>query len=251
MTPPGRWAEGEIHMQFTELSADLRTHLGSGASRKLRRQGLLPAVLYGKSIEPVSLTVNEKEVDKILRTKLGKNSLIHINVKDGKDAKVMIKDFQGNALSRRLIHVDFLVVKEDQVIQVRVPVRIEGKPVGLQNGGLLEVTTRQLDLICNVGHIPEEIVVDVSALNVGDNIHLSDLKLPTGTKALEKHNPPIAAVHVPAKEEVVAAPAATDAAAAAAVPASSQKAEGEKAGEAKAGDAKAAPAKDAKAAPKK
>lgn len=236
-------------MQFTELSADLRTQLGSSASRKMRRKGLVPAVLYGKALETVSITVNEKEVDKILRTKLGKNSLIHINVKGGKDARVMIKDFQGNPLTRRLLHVDFLVVKEDQVIQVRVPVRIEGKPVGLQNGGLLEISSRQVDLICNVGHIPEEIVIDVSALNVGDNVHLSDVKLPTGVKAAEKYNPVIAAVNVPAKEEEVAAPVAADAAAAAAVPTSAQKAEGEK-GDAKAGDAKA-PAKDAKAPAKK
>lgn len=230
-------------MQFTELSADLRTQTGSASSRRLRKQGLLPAILYGKNRESVSLTVNEKEVDNILRTKLGKNSLINITIKGGKNDKVMIKDYQGHVITRRLTHIDFWIVSEDQTVHVSVPVRIDGKPIGLQNGGLLEITTRQVDLICKVGHIPEEIIVDVTALNVGQNIHLSDIKLPTGASVADKYNPTIAAVQLPAKEEEVA-PAVAATADAAAVPASAQKAEGDKAAAPAAGkgDAKAAPA---------
>jgi large subunit ribosomal protein L25 len=233
-------------MQLTELTAELRDKTGTGVARKLRREGFLPAVLYGKSVDTQCLQVVEKEVDKILRSKLGQNTLINLSLKGGKGQKVIIKDYQGDVLTRRLTHVDFMIVSENQTITVYVPVRIEGKAAGLTQGGLLEFITREVELVCQVGRIPEEIVADVSNLNIGQNVHLSELKLPEGVSY--KHDATIAAVYMPREEEaapVAAAP--TDAAAAAAVPATAQKAEGEKAGAA----APAAAGKDAKAAPAK
>lgn len=230
-------------MQFTELNAELRDKTGTGPARQARREGFLPAILYGRGLKNVNLKVNEREIDKILRTKLGKNTLIRLSVKGGDEQKVLIKDYQGDVLTRRVTHVDFMVVREDQKVLVFVPLRIEGKAIGITQGGLLEVTTREVELMCQVGRIPEHIVVDVSGLNVGQNIHLSDLKLPEGVTRAEKYNPTIAAVYIP-KQEEVATPAAAETAA---VPATAQKAEGAAAAAPGATPA-AAPAKDAKAA---
>lgn len=232
-------------MQFIELNAEIREKQGTGPARQLRREGFLPAVIYGRALPSQSLKVNEKEVDKILRTKLGKNTLIQLNIKGATPQKVIIKDYQGHVLTRRLTHVDFMIVKEDQAINVAIPVRIEGKAAGIVHGGVLEVISRHLDLLCTVGHIPEEVVVDVTNLNIGQNIHLADLKLPVGVKAAEKYNPAIVTLNVPKKEVEVAPVAAT--VDAAAVPATAQKTEGT----APAAAGAAAPAAAAKPAAKK
>lgn len=237
-------------MQFTELNAELRDKTGTGPARKIRREGSVPAILYGCGLKNANLKVNEREIDKILRTKLGKNTLIRLSVKGGDEQKVLIKDYQGDVLTRRVTHVDFMVVREDQKVLVFVPLKIEGKAAGITQGGLLEVITREVELMCQVGRIPENIVVDVSGLNVGQNIHLADLKLPEGVVRAEKYNPTIAAVYVPKQEEVAVAAAPE---AAAAVPATAQKAEGAAAGAAPGATpaaGAAAPAKDAKAAAK-
>lgn len=172
-----------------ELQAELRNETGSRVANRMRRQGYLPAVVYGKGHENKCLKVSEKEVDKILRSKSGKNTFIKLKVNGDDEASVLIKDYQGHAITRAVTHVDFMVVTEDQNVEVSVPVRFEGRAAGLIMGGVQEVVSRKVNLICEAAKIPDEIVVDVTNLNLGENIHLSDIQLPAGVTCRPRYNP--------------------------------------------------------------
>lgn len=196
-------------MQTTELSVQKRDKTGKGVARKLRAEGLLPAVVYGNKVEPTSLIVNERAVDRILRTKLGMNTLIELKIEGGDTHKALIKDVHGNPINRRLKHIDFYVVDENQEVAISIPAKFTGKAAGLAQGGVMDVKKHEIDLIAKVGLIPEEIVIDVTELNVGENIHLEDLTLPSGVRAREGYNPTIVAmISIVAEPEPVAVEAA-------------------------------------------
>ena len=199
-------------MQFTEIHADLRESRGKGFSRRLRRQGLIPAVVYGRGYETKPIQVQEIDLEKVYRTKTGVNTLIQLNIKDSDALKVMIKEVQGHPITRKLFHVDFYIITENQKVEVKVPVRIEGRAIGVVQGGVREQFVREVELICQIGNIPEEIVIDTTNLSLGQNIHILDVKLPEGVSVREGYNPTIVAVHTPkAEEEVpVAVAAATE-----------------------------------------
>lgn len=218
-------------MQTMPLEASTRTELGKGPNRRLRTVGKVPAVVYGKAIEAQAITVNEKAVDAILKTKLGANTLIDLTIDAGKAKfQVLIKDFQGHVINRRLKHVDFMVVKDNQEVLVSIPVHFTGKAKGITNGGVMEVKLHEVELYAQVGKIPEEIVIDVTNLDIGDNIHLQDLALPQGTRGREGYNPTIVIMSTikedaPAAEaQATATPAAATPATAATAPAAAAKA---------------------------
>lgn len=241
-------------MEYVELTADKRPATGKEYNKKIRRQGIVPAVLYGQKLPSQSLQISRRDVEKILGTKLGVNNLIHLTVTGAGDHKVMIKEFNGDAITRQVTHVDFIAIDENQDLHVNVPVHLTGKPAGVTAGGLLEHITRRVALICKPGRIPIEIVVDVTGIELGKSMHLADVKLPEGTRVDAGYNPTLAAVHE-AKEEVVAAPVVAEgavpaegaaAAAPGAAPAAGAPAAPGAAAPAAAGDKKA-PAGDKKA----
>jgi len=235
----------KISMQTKALSANFREKLGKGPSRRLRTAGQIPAVVYGKKMEAASLVVNEKAVDSILKTKLGANTLIDLNVDNKKHFQVLIKDYQGDILTRKLKHVDFFVVDENQEVFVEIPIHFTGKAVGLTRGGILEVKIHELQVYAQVGKIPEEILVDITELNVGDNIHLKDITLPQGLRTREGYNPTIVIMTTITEEEIAAATAPAAAPAATVVEGASEATEG--AAQATASTPAAAEAKDKKA----
>lgn len=252
----------EIKMETTQLNAEVRELSGKGISRRLRREGKIPAVIYGKGHETRMLSVVNKEVDKILNSKLGINTLIQISSTSVAPQLVMIKDYQGHAITRALKHVDFLIVDENRLVTVFVPVHITGKAEGILQGGLMDIVTREVELSCKPGKIPNEIVVDVTKLKLGQNLHLADIELPEGVTRKAAYNPTLvlitevreeAAAVVAAPVEGAAAPAAGAAAAApgaagakAAAPAKAGAAPAKGAAPAAAAGKAAAPAKDAK-----
>lgn len=195
----------------TELKAQLREQTGKGFSRQLRDQGFLPAVLYGHDIENKTIQVNERDMEKILRTKMGTNTFINLKVEGDKDYTVLIKDFQGHHISRKLTHMDFWHVKEDKEVEVNVTTRLEGKAPGLLLGGLMDHISHTIKLSCQADSIPAELVVDVNNLEINQTIHLADLTLPEGTKCREDYNPtivsmmeekaPVVEEEAPAEEE--------------------------------------------------
>lgn len=213
-----------------ELTAKLRKKTDS--PNKLRNQDILPAVLYGQGIDNKNIQVSRLAIEKIF--KMGLNTLINLSVEGDRDYTVLIKDYQGEPLTRRLTHVDFWHVKEDKEVEVDVPTRLEGKAPGLLLGGLMDHVSHTVRLTCKAANIPKEIVVDVSGLGLNQTIHLSDLTLPAGAKARPGYNPTIVSLFeekVPVVEEAV--PAAEEAAAAEGEAGAKpgEKAAGEKGGE--------------------
>ena len=166
------------------LPAETRERAGKGASRALRRDGRVPCVIYGDKKEALSFHVEEKLLSKMLSTGHFMNSVIMVDIK-GKANRTLPKDVQFHPVSSRPIHVDFLRIGEHSQVHVNVPVRFDNEEdsPGLKRGGVLNVVQHELELVCDASHIPDEIHIDLTGLDIGDSIHISDVKLPEGTKA--------------------------------------------------------------------
>jgi large subunit ribosomal protein L25 len=165
------------------LNVEVRERTGTGAAREARRSGQVPGVLYGGPRGPVSITVAENEFRKALYT--GKLLGHLVTLKHGKETQpVIAKDVQFHPVNDRPVHFDLYRVEEGQEIKISVPVhfRNEETSPGLKRGGALNVAFHEVELRVPAGHIPEDIVVDLAGLDIGDSVHISDLKLPSDAK---------------------------------------------------------------------
>ncbi|HEY4127033.1 MAG TPA: 50S ribosomal protein L25/general stress protein Ctc [Gammaproteobacteria bacterium] len=227
------------------LSAELRSDKGKGASRRLRRLGKVPGILYGAGEGPVQLSFNHNEVQNNLSHEAFYSHILKIKV--GKDEhQAIIKDLQRHPAKPIVMHLDFLRVKDDIEIRVHVPLHFknEKEAVGVKTqGGVVSHNMIEVEIACLPRYLPEFIEVDVIALELNHALHLSDLKLPEGVRVVqlaygEEHNLPVVSVHHPrieVEEEPVAAATPAEGAAAPAEGAAAAPA----GGDAKAGDAKA------------
>jgi large subunit ribosomal protein L25 len=166
------------------LPAETRERAGKGASRALRRSGRVPAVVYGAKEEPIGIHVEEKELVRQLGTGHFFNSIVEVEV-GGKKVRTLPKDVAFHPVTDRPLHVDFLRVSKDAKVHVNVPVVFaneEASP-GLKRGGVLNVVRHDLDLVCSPDKIPDDVVIDVTGLEVGDSIHISNVKLPAGVES--------------------------------------------------------------------
>ena len=166
------------------LPAEQRERAGKGASRALRRDGRVPAVIYGDKKTPLSVHVDEKSLAKMLSTGHFMNSVIMID-SGGKKHRTLPKDVQFHPVSSRPIHVDFLRIGEHSTVTVAVPVRFDNEEAspGLKRGGVLNIVRHDLELTCDAAEIPEEIHIDLTGLEIGDSVHISQVKLPKGAKS--------------------------------------------------------------------
>jgi large subunit ribosomal protein L25 len=164
------------------LSAETRDRAGKGASRALRREGRIPAVIYGGNQEPISIHVEEKELRRQLGTGHFFNSIVELSVA-GSTVRTLPKDVAFHPVSDRPLHADFLRVSADAKVEVAVPVIFinEEKSPGLKKGGVLNIVRHELELICDADKIPDDIAVDVSGTDIGDSIHISSVTLPAGS----------------------------------------------------------------------
>jgi large subunit ribosomal protein L25 len=167
-------------MEQTELEVLLRDGKGKGAAHRLRREGKIPAVLYGRKMETLHLAVNPEDLKKILTSGARENTLIGLKVSGpGKDKVsrqvVMLKDLQVHPLNRSYLHADFYAVAMDEKVEVEIPIRLTGKPEGTKSGGILAQPVRELRIRCLPADIPEFIELDVSALKIGDSLHVRDV----------------------------------------------------------------------------
>jgi large subunit ribosomal protein L25 len=233
------------------LEAKSRQGAGKGAARKLRGQGLVPAVIYGKHLQaPVHVAVDPKSIRQAINTPHKFNTLITVTL-DGASHQVLLKDYQQDPVTREILHADFIAVTEKEQVKVNVPLVLVGKAVGVADGGLLTQVRRQLEIWALPNAIPERIEADVTPLKIAMALHINDIKLPAGVSVKTNVNYTIAVVSAPEREEAApVAAAAAPAAGAAAAPAAAAKGGEAKAGDAKAGDAKAGAAQ-AKAPAKK
>ena len=167
-------------MEQRELEVILRTGKGKGVARRIRREGKIPAVLYGRKMGTFHLALKPEELKKILTSGARENTLIGLKVsgpgsdKIGKQV-VMLKDLQVHPLSRSYLHADFYAVAMDTKIEVEVPIRLTGKPEGTKVGGILGQTLRELRIRCLPTDIPDFIEAEVSALEIGDSLHARDI----------------------------------------------------------------------------
>ena len=163
------------------LPAEARDRAGKGASRALRRDGRVPAVVYGEKKEPLSIHVEEKLLSKMLSTGHFMNSVIMIDYQ-GKPHRTLPKAVDFHPVTSRPIHVDFLRIGEHTKVHVAVPMRFDNEDAspGLKRGGVLNVVVHELELVCDAASIPNEIHVSLEGLEIGDSIHISNVKLADG-----------------------------------------------------------------------
>jgi large subunit ribosomal protein L25 len=174
-------------MQMSEqltLSAETRERAGKGASRAMRRQGRVPAVVYGNKEEALSIHVEEKALIKALSGGHFMNSVVMIDV-GGTTARTLPKDVQFHPVTDRPLHVDFLRISEHSSVTVAVPIRFTGEEQsrGLKRGGVINAVRHELELVCDAAEIPDEIEISLAGLDIGDSLHISHVTLPQGTSS--------------------------------------------------------------------
>ena len=166
------------------ISAEPRERAGKGASRALRREGRVPAVIYGDKKEAIAIHVEARALNKLLGTGHFMNSLIQVEL-NGVKTRTLPKDVAFDPVSDRPLHVDFFRLAKGAKVQVDIPVVFinqEDSP-GLKRGGVMNVVRHELDLMCDADHIPDQIEIDVTGLEIGDSIHISDITLPKGAES--------------------------------------------------------------------
>jgi large subunit ribosomal protein L25 len=227
-------------METFTVEGKIRETRGKNAARRTRATGMVPATLYGDRKDAVALSVNAKQVAKILRSETGHNTIFTVSVEGGSPEKAMVKDWQVDPLKGALLHVDLLRIAMDVRMRVRVPVHTFGEPQGVKvQGGIFEMVTREVEIECLPGDIPEEFKVDVTPLMIGKQLRAADLPLdPAKIKLLTDPTRVLAHVVTLKKEEEPTAEAAVAAETAPAEPEVIKKGKKEEEGD---GEAEAAP----------
>ena len=198
-------------MHTVALTAQVRKASGKGSARSLRRQSLVPAVLYGRDVESTLLSVSPSDLEKATSTASAENILIDLTITDGdsmRNQRAMIREIQVDPVKRNILHVDFLEISMDRQITVEVPVNLVGVPVGVGAGGMLQQVLRSVEMSCLPDRIPDILELDVSSIAMGHSLHVSDLRAPEGVELLSDPRLTIATVLAPKRvEEKPAAPA--------------------------------------------
>lgn len=193
------------------IEVERRERFGKGANRKLRAQGLIPAVVYGGGKEPVPVVVDRKAVTELLHQEKGKNTIFLLRMKGTKQERhAMLKDYQVDPITQQYIHLDFIRVMKGQHVRVEVPVELVGESVGVKAGGFLDFAGRSLHLECPADAIPEKIQVNIARLHIGQHITAGDVPLPAGVKLLDDPHKVLVTIEGrggAVEEEVAAAPA--------------------------------------------
>jgi large subunit ribosomal protein L25 len=218
------------------VAAERREGRGKNEARRLRAQGRIPAVVYGARSEAAAIAVDPQAITKILHSSTGHNTIFDLEVGGGA-APVMIVDWQNDPIKDQLLHVDFKRIDLNQRITVKVPVHPEGEPRGVkQQGGLLEIVTREIEIECLPDEIPDMFHLDVTGLMIGNNVRASEIPM-TGSMRLVS-NPDGVLAHVVALRASAETPAAAEAAPATPEPEVIKKGKKEAEGEAPAGEKK-------------
>lgn len=196
-------------MEALELQAKIRTESGKGPARRLRAEGLVPAVLYGSGAESMLLTVSAADLIRIIRAEKGESGFIRLVIDEGgkKTERVsVIKELQTNTVTRKIVHADFYEIRMDRKLTRDVPIHIVGTSIGVEKGGELKQFKREVKLSCLPGLMPRHVDVDVTNLAIGGTIRVGDLKLPDGIEILDAGS--VSIVTVAAKRGAVTEEAA-------------------------------------------
>src|SRR2546421_2667573 len=183
-------------MAEKKLSANLRDGGGKGSARKLRAQGKVPAILYGHGMDPVKVAIDDRDLYHVLHTDAGTNVLVDLHV--GEDQHLaMPREIQRDHIRGQFLHVDFLVVRRDEVIHVDVPVHLVGESHGVKEGGVVEHHLWDLKVECLPTNVPQSIEADIAALGIGDTLTVGEVKAPAGATILSPSEESIVSVVPP------------------------------------------------------
>jgi large subunit ribosomal protein L25 len=167
-----------------KLTAHTRLETGRSAVNKIKQQGLVPAVVYGGQEKPINLSIKAREIGNILAHATSEHFLVDLEIADGSskgNRLALVQEVQHDALKGHVLHVDFHAVKADEKLHAEIPVVTAGEPSGVKNfGGILEISMHAIEVECLPKDLPDLITIDVSALNVGDGIHVKDIQFPEG-----------------------------------------------------------------------
>jgi large subunit ribosomal protein L25 len=193
-------------MERRELTVELRSKTGKGISRRLRAQGLIPGVVYGKGMEAVPVSLNPRELNAAIAGEGGQNNLLTLKGAEGLDGNVVIvADLLRDPLKRKAMHVDLHKINLTEKIKVEVPINLVGTSAGVIAGGLLDFAKHVLEVECLPTQIPEHIDVDVTGLNINHSIHVGDLIIPAGVKVLDDPRAAVVSILGKVQEEEQAA----------------------------------------------
>ncbi len=188
-------------MRSVELTAKSRVESGKGPARRLRSTGRVPAVVYGLDGASASVSVDSKELSHVIHSGGGEHIIVNLTVEETPTQMTLMQAAQHDPLSGRVEHVDFLRITADKAIHTRVEVRTVGTSEGVKLGGILELQIRELEVECLPHLIPEGFEVDVTAMEVGDTLHVSDIAIPEGIQILTPSDYPVVIVQAPSKVE--------------------------------------------------
>jgi len=185
------------------VKTEMRQDVGTNASRRLRAQGFVPAVLYGESMESTPLVLSKKDIIQIMRLETGENTIFKVAV--GSEAyDAMIKDLQVDPATDELQHVDLIRISMDKPIRVAVPVVHRGEPVGVKTeGGFVDFVTREIEIECLPRDIPESLEIDISELHINQSFKVQGMAIPAGVKVFTDPNTVLVLISMPHKEEEV------------------------------------------------
>ncbi len=187
-------------MPQLSLAARIRTDVGKGAARRLRRDDQVPAIFYGPSSQPVMLAVKYLDLKTLLKSASSENVIFQLQIESGQGTEsktVMLKELQTDPIKPVFYHADFYEISMDKELTLNVPVHLVGTPAGASKGGILQHVKRDLAVSCLLGNVVEFLDVDVAALDIGDAVHVKDIVLPAGMKTAEDGDTTIAVVTAP------------------------------------------------------
>ncbi|MBN1273697.1 MAG: 50S ribosomal protein L25/general stress protein Ctc [Candidatus Aminicenantes bacterium] len=185
------------------IKCERRNDFGKNAARRLRREQMIPAVLYGKKEENVPLSINKKDIFNILKSETAENTIFKLDFDAGKK-DVMFRELQKDPVTDEILHADLIQIAMDKPIQISVPVLTVGEAVGVKaEGGFLDFITREVELECLPKDIPDHIQIDISSLHIGQSLKVEDLDLPQVVSLISEPNVILVNVEAPHKEEEV------------------------------------------------
>ena len=188
------------------IKSEKRDIFGKNASRRIRKEGMIPAILYGEGAASVPLVLSKKDVITILRSESGENTIFRI-VFDAEEKNVMIKDMQIDPTTDELLHADLIQIAMDKLIRVNVPLNLVGEAFGVKTeGGFVDFMTRELEVECLPADIPENISVDISSLHLHQSLKVNDIAPPAGVKVINEPNTVVVLIQVPHEEKVEVKP---------------------------------------------
>jgi large subunit ribosomal protein L25 len=190
-------------MASASLSASVRSESGTGAARKLRQSGKVPAIIYGHGRDPQSLAIDARELERLLDRVSAASTVIDLAV-DGRTARTLIREIQRHPFKKQILHLDFQELVAGEKVTVDIPVVLVGTPEGVRAGGILDQVMHRLTIRVDPSNIPNHIDADVNALTIGHSIHVSDLHVPDGVEILDDEEATIATVSAPRTETPVA-----------------------------------------------